>query len=988
MENQRFLASWAVVALFSVALFSVGIAGCDSTSTDKSGSKAGSAVTAVRDENHLKVAKHKLALGELDAASDSVSKSLVQDPNNSEAKLVASQIESGRGNHEMAVELASSIDRLSKFSADAVEVKANSLVKLNRHSQAADVLIEALETMPGMTQWRHRAWELLNRVGRRDEASRQVDALCFVGEATQRELLSIIRRSWSFPFSAEGDEDPTQGLQPGLGMARWYYTQNDFNKALQELDPQYEGSFESPAACALYGRLLMETQASDEFRRWHTKCDAQVQQVNDYWAALGVYFYDERQYEASARALLEAVYRDPTDRVSFQRLSKVFGSLERLDEGAQFRNRGVMISETEKFVKVLLRTPAERAAKLGLVRDLAQLGRPFETVLWSKLLLTAANQQERAQLDTQFQMLRQDPRAVEMASGVSMAGVEMSEYSVEPAMESLRSAVAISTDSIKPTQVELLATPRLENVASEVGIDFQWYPDVEINLAAIPIHESLGGGVGAVDYDLDGWVDVYLGQGSGDPPTDQCTRSDALFRNQNGTFHEVTLAADVQDFHYTSGVAAGDVNQDGFADLWIGALGHNRLFLNNGDGTFRDITERLVCDDQFTSSLAIADINGDTLPDLFEANYIDMDGAFALPEIGEDGKPKLPGPLSHLSAFDRWFENLGDGQFRLHVISLEVSEPGTSLGVVVTDFDSNGVNEVFIGNDVRPNHFLFHRGNNQMTNLADVKGVANGFQGVPNGCMGISAADFNRDGLIDIHITNYYKEANNLYIQDASGLYTDYAIRYGISEPTIPMVGFGTKSIDFDRNGWLDLVITNGHIFDTRIHGKEKFFQMPPLMMMSKGGQFAVTEVDDDSGYWDQMYLGRSMASLDFNRDGAMDILIGHSDKPVALLRNQTSTPGNWIQLELVGTRCERDAVGARVTVRAGQESFTHWVTAGDGYLCSDEPVLDFGLGVSQSPVKVEVDWPGGHSQAFEQLVPGQRYLLVEGETDAVQRVR
>ncbi len=435
---------------------------------------------------------------------------------------------------------------------------------------------------------------------------------------------------------------------------------------------------------------------------------------------------------------------------------------------------------------------------------------------------------------------------------------------------------------------------------------------------------------------MDGWPDVYFAQGSGDPPTDQCTRSNVLVRNLHGRFAETTTEARAADYNYSSGLASGDVNQDGFPDLLLGSLGHNRLLINNGDGTFRDATDRLgQFEDRFTASLAIADINGDGLPDLFETNYVEMEGGFALPETGADGKPVLPGPLSHYAGIDRWLENQGDGSFQIHEITREIALPGTSLGIIVTDFDADGSNDVYVGNDMRANHLLVHAGENQFANVADGKGIANGYRGVPNGCMGISAADFNRDGLIDLHITNYYNESANLYIQTGGGLFTDIAIRYGIDKFSYPFVGWGTKAIDIDRNGWLDLIVTNGHIFDTRIYGKEKYFQMPPQMLMSKGRRFELTEVDDDSGYWQDIYLGRAMASLDFDRDGSIDFLIGHMDKPVALLHNQTQTDGNWIQLELVGTVTERDAIGTRVVVTAGGEQITHWVTAGDGYFCS-----------------------------------------------------
>ncbi len=164
-------------------------------------------------------------------------------------------------------------------------------------------------------------------------------------------------------------------------------------------------------------------------------------------------------------------------------------------------------------------------------------------------------------------------------------------------------------------------------------LNFQWYRDVEINPDIIPIHEALGGGIAVLDYDLDGWPDVYLAQGSGDPPTSSCTRSNQLFRGGPQVFHPVTSLAQADDFNYSSGLAAGDVNQDGFVDLYLGSLGHNRLLVNNGDGTFRDATLQMDdSSDRFTSSVAIADINSDGLPDLFESNYIQMEGGFAVPQ--------------------------------------------------------------------------------------------------------------------------------------------------------------------------------------------------------------------------------------------------------------------------------------------------------------------------------------------------------------------
>lgn len=933
--------------------------------------------------DHLSEARRMLHARNWGAAAKSAHAALVKDPENLDAKLIASEIEAARGNHQVSAELAASVDPRSRLGRRAIQLHYQQLVKLNRPSDAADVLLAALDVRSDVPQWRHHAWELLNRTGRREEASRQAEALCRVGQATEPELLSLVRRTESFPTVLAENTDPTEYFDPGLGMARWYFTEKEFRRAIEELSPQYESGFRSIAAHALYGRLLAETQAYEEMPAWHAQCDPQrAREFGDYWAALGTYFFDHRHYEASARALLEAVKRNPTDRLCLQRLARVFDAIGRPDDGEQFRRRGIAISGSERLADAV-RSPSATDARKNLMRQMLELGRPFETLAWTLTVMPANATAERASVRRQRDALLRSKDALVMASESSLLGIDPTEFSVEPGYGELLSG-GEELPKERSSVFEPLAQPRLVNVAGKVGIEFQWYQDLEVNIASIPIHESVGGGIAVIDYDLDGWPDVYLAQGSGKPPTDTCTRSNELMRNVNARFTEVTSLAGVEDFNFGAGLAAGDVNQDGFTDLFVGSLGHNRLLINNGDGTFHDDTSQLgEVVDRFTTSLAIADINGDSLPDLFEAIYIEMEGAFELPEIGEDGHEIQPSPLQHFAQSDRWFENVGDGRFQIHEIAREVARPGTSLGVVVTDFDADGSNEVFVGNDVRPNHFLVQSGNNQLVNTADARGLANGFNGVANGCMGIATGDFNRDGTLDLHITNFNQESNNLYLQQNGGAFADRAIRYGLDQLSLPYVGFGTKAIDVDRNGELDLIITNGHIFDMRGHGEG--FQMPPQFLMRRGSRFELVSVDDDSGYWDKTYLGRSIAMLDFDRDGALDFLVSHLDQPMAVLHNQTKTQGNGMQFELVGTSSERDAIGARVRVTTGEIQQTQWVTAGDGYYCSDEPIIDYGLGTSSEVTRVDVHWPSGRQQTFRGL-GSARYLIVEGESEPYTR--
>ena len=570
-------------------LATVGSGGCSSDS-DSEATSADSPASATEpvetaDIDHLDVARRMTSLGYWDGAAEAAYKALVEDPNNFEAMLLAGEAEAARGKFDLSLALAESIDPEWRMGDRAVLLHARSLYELDRTSEAADIFVVALKSKPSNWSWRHRAWTLLHQVGRSEEAAWQAESLCRAGQANEKELHSLIRRTGAFPNLLNAGADPVRTFEPGLGLARWYFTQTDYRRALEELAPESESGFGSAAASALYGRLLAETQSQDQFPAWHATCELEeVEKLGDYWAALGTFFLDARQYEASARALLEAVLRNPTDRFSMQRLAKVFDALGQSDQAEQYRQRGIDLARSEELSDELQQLASSAAqerqqAVMDLTEQLLQLNRPFEVLAWS-MRVHAGNDRKLQEIDRKRFELSKTENALVMASESSLIGVDPSDFELGAAFESLMNERQPTTPINRARiSADSLAQPRLVNVAAEAGLHFQWYKDVEIDLASIPIHESIGGGIAVIDYDLDGWPDVYLAQGSGDPPTDACTRSNMLARNQGGKYVDVTVLADAEDRNYGSGLAAGDVNQDGFPDLFVGSLGHNRLLI-------------------------------------------------------------------------------------------------------------------------------------------------------------------------------------------------------------------------------------------------------------------------------------------------------------------------------------------------------------------------------------------------------------------------
>jgi len=507
--------------------------------------------------------------------------------------------------------------------------------------------------------------------------------------------------------------------------------------------------------------------------------------------------------------------------------------------------------------------------------------------------------------------------------------------------------------------------------------------------------ESMVGGAGWLDYDGDGWLDLYLVQGHSDSlrAASPGVERNVLYRNRgDGTFEDVTERAGVGDRGYGCGLAVGDIDNDGDTDLYVTNFGRNTLYRNNGDGTFDDITDEAgVGCPYWSASAAFADIDGDGRLDLYVANYLLYE-----PGVHQacTGNPKkLPGychPNKYDGAPDALFLNRGDGRFvdisRQAGIAVTGRIVSKGLGVLPTDFDRDGDVDFFVANDSVPNFLWRNLGGGRFEDAALEAGVALDSEGRSEACMGIDGADVDADGHMDYLVTNFSEETDTLYLGEGDGFFRDGTHRAGLVEPTYLPLGFGVRFIDYDLDGDLDLYIARGHVIDnieeTHPGTASRYAQPDQLLANDGAGHFR--DVSAESGEWfSQRLVGRAAAFADYDNDGDVDGFVVNLAQRGVLLQNRVAGAGkaHWIGLQVRGAApTNRDGYGARVRVEAGSQRREFEVRSTASYLAANDPRAHVGLGNAGGPVeRVVVTWPDGLVEEFNQLSADRYHELVRG---------
>jgi tetratricopeptide (TPR) repeat protein len=794
---------------------------------------------------------------------------------------------------------------------------------------------------------------------------------------------------------------------PTIGLARLAEIRNQTDLAIELLEKVVKKDPEQIEAQAMLGLLLAHSGDARRFLDWNKSVPESANQDARTWFARATWAAHVDQEQVATRCLWECLKRDPNHLAANLQLAQSLDRLGRPIESTQFRQRAQQLSELVTLLRGLAGNPRYGGEEIEprvrrLVELNRKLGRVWEAVAWSMFALRKDQELKWPKKHLEdlrpYIEKRDTPRTIEKFT--PLATIDLSDL---PAPDWANDAASQAADG-KPQQTKV-GPIAFRNDARAAGLDFLYYSDRSFETETSRLPETIGGGAGVLDFDGDGWPDLYLAQGSHKrvdpgytttrPPVTppRVPPTDRLFRNTaDGRFQDITLQAKLNQTDYGQGVTTGDVNGDGFADIHVANVGSNTLLINNGDGTYSDETRTAgVGGDEWSVSSVLADLNGDGLADLYVVNYLSGQDLFMLSCPPNAPVARACGPGDFSAAQDRLFLNTGDGRFRDATDSSGVTQAeGKGLGAIVADFDGTGRLDLFIANDTRPN-FLFRNqpaqadGGLTLVENALRSGVAYSDSGLPQDCMGIAVGDVDGDGTLDLFVTNYIGQSNTLYSlrrprnqRTGAGLFLDKTRSAGLFDDGFSLVGWGTEFLDADLDGDLDLMITNGHVAGQVREGEQ--LKMPPLCYRNTGtGRFTTLAGKQLGQYFTRNYIGRGLARLDWNNDGRPDTVITHLDSPLALLTNTTPNTGHYLVLRLVGTASSRDAIGATVTARAGERTWVAQLTAGDGYLVNNQRQLLFGTGPATRIDQLSISWPSGLKQDLGPVQTDQTLKIIEG---------
>lgn len=667
---------------------------------------------------------------------------------------------------------------------------------------------------------------------------------------------------------------------------------------------------------------------------------------------------------AAERSALSDVLRlEPGDTRTLDRLAAIAGEAGDLAEVARLRARTAEMTAVKERYRILLRGESvEDPAELGRLAE--ALGRPDEARGWSMIRDRKAP--------------GGGPLAAAAESGGETRTVAALCSDLRPSVRQDASVQGGSRPLVVPSFVDGADGARIHFVHENGKTPRKLLP------------ETMSGGLGLLDYDGDGWLDLYAVQGGPFPPAAPTSSSaeggDRLFRNRgDGTFEDVTARAGFERFPrgYGHGVSVGDYDNDGRPDLFVTRWRSYALYHNKGDGTFEDLTAAagLGGDRDWPTSAAWADLDGDGDLDLYVCHYLVFD--LKDPKICEDSNSRVIhycSPRMFESLPDHVFRNDG-GKFTDVTSGAGFTDPdGRGLGVVAADLDDDNRIDLYVANDMSANYLFRNLGGFKFEETGVAAGCAANSSGAFQSGMGIACGDLDGDGRPDLAVTNYYGESTTLFRNLGRGLFTDATVASGLAAPSRGKLGFGIAFLDANNDGRPDLLSANGHVSDYR----PAFPWTMPIQLLAGGTGGVLTDVSTRAGeVFQPLHLGRALTTGDLDNDGLIDAVVQSQNEPLIYLHNQTDSKNHRLTIRLEGTRSNRDGVGARVVVESGGVRQVAQRFGGGSYQSALGPYLHFGLGASERVDRLEVRWPSGQVDRFGRLEVDRAFLLREGEDQA-----
>lgn len=928
-------------------------------------------VSRLRIDKQLQEIKRLLEAGDVIASRKQLLDLHASDGTNAEALELLADVELRSGNAAAAIEWLNRVPDLPADRAARARHQASQLAMELGQVRATEALaLEALRLDPHFLEPRRLLMRFYFVLFQQRKLYEQSAILDRRGELSLQDLLMRCvahRAAWDDDDHVRWLEgcmrtDPEDPLIRAT-LARYYANSDRYVAARRVLKDAFddapdawwvllaraEDRFEQGQFREAFGLLARLPAAADgESRVWLAR--------GKVWNALG-------HPSSALLAFKNAGKLDPYDSAPTYSVARI---LMRQGESAQAKAMFVRSQQQKDLMRLMgrlmeasnpayqliepveetLRSTTQLFGKLGMSREAAIVARELEKQA------SAAGEEKPRPTASNVERLT-------LASLDDLAPVEQPELGEEPLGGAGETTVA--NDMGRP---EL----RLVDVSRQLGLTFRY------DTGRSPyrwLMETLGGGVAVMDFDLDGWPDIYLTQGCLLPVGDRKRESNRLFRNvDGGQATDVTMLAGLAHFGYGQGCAVGDYDNDGFPDLVVCNYGETALFRNRSDGTFENVTTSSgVMNTGWSTSAAFSDIDRDGDLDLYVVRYLEAPFETLQPCKFKGGYTSCR-PFNYEAAQDVFWENLGNGQFAERTSEAGfIASDGKGLAVLIADFDRQGRESVFVANDTTAN-FCFEQSSEARF---DENGILNGLavngDGVSEACMGIASGDVDGDGRFDLFVTNFQGETNTFYRALGDGEFADDTQRAGLADTSRNMLGFGCQFFDIDCNGWLDLFVSNGHLHEPA--------QPAQLYYNQGGGRFR--EVSREAGrYFRQPRMGRSVATLDWNRDQLPDLVVTYQVENVSLLLNQ-STAGRRLTLKMIGSTSNRDAIGTQIRARAGERDLYYRVDRGGGYFAANDPQVIVGCGDATEIDHLEVTWPSGEVASWHDVPTGQTYVIVEG---------